>query len=125
MLSWFRSTAPGVAATLLLSLAALGRSFYGPHPADCHDADCGAIFIAHDASAHRVTAAPAAADTHPLHCLVCHWARSFRPRVEVRFLTAPAAQAGFVVHIEYFTASARARAAQPPLRSPPSSPDLA
>ena len=83
------------------------------------------VLVAHDASAHRVTAAPAAAETHPLHCLVCHWARSFRPRIEVRFLTAPAAQAGVVVHVEYFTAAARARAAQPPLRSPPSSPDLA
>ena len=124
MLSWFRSTAPGVAATLLLSLAALGGSFYGPHPADCHDADCGAIFVAHDASAHRVTAAPAAAETHPLHCLVCHWARSFRPRIEVRFVTAPAAQAGVVVHVQNFPTGAGAPVAQPPLRSPPSSPAL-
>ena len=125
MLRWFRSTAPGIAGTLLLSLAALGVSFYAPHPADCHDADCGAILVVHDASAHRLTANPSTAEPQPLHCLVCHWARSFRPRIEVRFITAPAAQAGVVVHIEYFTAAARARAAQPPLRSPPSSPDLA
>ena len=124
-MTWFRAKSRIVAAALLVSLASLGGSLYAPHAVDCHDAECGTIFVAHDASAHRVSAAPAAAETHPLHCLVCHWARSFRPRIEVRFLTAPAAQAGYVVHIEYFTPAARARAAQPPLRSPPSSPDLA
>jgi len=124
-MTWFRAKVRIIAAVLLASLASLGGSLYAPHAVDCHDADCGTILVAHDASAHRVTAAAAAAETHPLHCLVCHWARSFRPRIEVRFLTAPAAQAGFVVHIEYFTAAARPRAAQPPLRSPPSSPDLA
>ena len=122
---WFRARARAVSATLLVSLASLGMSLYAPHPADCHDADCETILVAHDASAHRVTAAPAAAETHPLHCLVCHWARSFRPRIEVRFLTAPAAQAGVTVHVEYFTAAVSAPVAQPPLRAPPSSPDLA
>jgi hypothetical protein len=122
---WFRARARAVSATLLVSLASLGMSLYAPHPADCHDADCGTILVAHDASAHRVTAAPTAAETHPLHCLVCHWARSFRPRIEVRFLTAPAAQAGVTVHVEYFTTAVSAPVAQPPLRAPPSSPDLA
>ena len=122
---WFRARARTVAATLLVSLTSLGMSLYAPHSADCHDPDCETVLVAHDASAHRVTAAPAAAETHPLHCLVCHWARSFRPRIEVRFLTTPAAQAGAVVHVEFFTAAVSAPVAQPPLRSPPSSPDLA
>jgi hypothetical protein len=122
---WFRAWARTVAATLLVSLASLGMSLYAPHAVDCHDVDCGTILVAHDASAHRLTADPSAPETHPLHCLVCHWARSFRPRSEVRFLTAPAAQAGVVVHVEYVTAAVSAPVAQPPLRSPPSSPDLA
>ena len=122
MMTWFRAQARSVAATLLLSLATLGVSFYAPHPADCHDVACGAILVAHDASAHRLTANPSAAETHPRHCLVCHWARSFRPRIEVRFLTAPAATPGVTIHVEYFTAAVTARVAQPPLRSPPSSP---
>jgi hypothetical protein len=122
---WFRVRARTVAATLLVSLVSLGMSLYARHAVDCHDADCGTILVAHDASAHRVASDPAAAEAHPLHCLVCHWARSFRPRIEVRFLAAPAAQAGVTVHVEYSTAAVSAPVAQPPLRSPPSSPDLA
>ena len=68
MLSWFRSRASGVAATLLLSLATLGVSLHAPHPEDCHEADCGTILVAHDASAHRVRANTSTADTRPLHC---------------------------------------------------------
>jgi|SRR5688572_20422052 hypothetical protein len=117
---WFRARARTVAATLLASLVSLGMSLYAPHAADCHDVDCGTILVAHNAAAHRLTADPTAADTHPLHCLVCHWARSFRPTIEVRFLTAPAAQAGVTVHVEYCTAAVSAPVAQPPLRSPPS-----
>jgi hypothetical protein len=119
---WFRDRARIVAAILLVSLTSLGVSLYAPHAADCHDADCGIILVAHDASAHRLAANSSSAGTQPLHCLVCHWARSFRPRIEVRFLTAPAAQAGVTVHVEYFTAAVSAPVAQPPLRSPPSSP---
>ena len=120
---WFRAHARTVAATLLLSLATLGASLYSPHPADCHDADCGVILVAHDASAHRLTANPSAAGTQPLHCLVCHWARSFRPSIEVRFLTTPAATRGVTLHVESFTAAVTAPVAQPPLRAPPSSPE--
>jgi len=124
-MTWFRAKVRIVAAALLASLASLGGSLYAPHAVDCHDADCGTILVAHDASAHRLTADPGAAETHPLHCLVCHWARSFRPTIEVRFLPAPAAQAGVVVHVQSIATGGGASVAQPPLRSPPSSPDLA
>jgi hypothetical protein len=125
MLSWFRSTASGVAATLLMSLATLGVSLYAPHPVDCHDAECGTILVAHDASAHRVGANTSTADTHPLHCLVCHWARSFRPHITTTFVATPAAYAGIRLHFDFIPVARNTQVAQPPLRSPPSSPVLA
>ena len=122
MLSWFRSQASGVAATLLLSLAAVGGSAVSPHEDDCHDAGCRAIFVEHDAAAHRITAPSTSVEVHPLHCLVCHWARSFRPPTGVRFVTTPAVQAGVRIHLESFTVAPVTTVAQPPLRSPPASP---
>ncbi len=122
MLSWFRSRASGVAATLLLSLATLRVSAVSPHEDDCHDAACRAMAVEHDASAHQIGAPSTESDVHPLHCLVCHWVRSFRPPTEARILSTPAAEAGTTLHVEIFTAAAAAPAAQPPLRAPPSSP---
>lgn len=122
MMQWFRVQASRVAGALLVSVTMLGGSLVAPHPIDCHDA-C-AETVTHDASAHRIRAHVPEAESHPLHCLVCHWARSFRPHTETRLLHAPAAQAGARIHIVDFTAAPAAQVAQPPLRSPPASPAL-
>lgn len=125
MLCWFRVHASRIALTAIVSLAGVGTSAISPHEDDCHDAACGAMAVEHDAAAHRFGAPPTGTDAHPLHCLVCHWVRSFRPRTEARIVFTPAAQAGTTVHVEFFTAAATAPAAQPPLRSPPPSPVFA
>ena len=117
MLVWVRKRAPAVASTLLVSLVAFGGSLIRPHVDDCHDAGCGAVAITHDESAHRVGAAELSED-HPLHCVACHWARSFRP-TESRITPAPAEDAGVRLHVEIVFAPPAAQAAQPPLRSPP------
>jgi hypothetical protein len=122
MLRWFRARASRIAATLIVSLTALGGSLLAPHPIDCHD-ECAAA-VTHDASAHGMRANVPATEEHPLHCLVCHWARSFRPQTETRFVPAPAAQAGTRVHVVVFTVAPSDQVAQPPLRSPPASPAL-
>lgn len=119
MLTWFRVRASRVAAALLLAVVAFGGSLAAPHATDCHDVTCASAVVAHDASAHRVRGATAAAAVHPLHCLVCHWARSFRPPTEARVLSAPAGCAGACLRVDVFTAYSAAPAAQPPLRSPP------
>jgi hypothetical protein len=124
MLHWFRVRASRIAALATVALVTAGGSSVVSHQDDCHDAACHPIAVEHDASAHRITA-PDAADSHAPHCLACHWARSFRPRPESRVLPTPAAEPGITIHVEYFTAAVSAPAAQPPLRSPPSSPDLA
>jgi hypothetical protein len=119
VLSWFRRWRASVGATLLLSLATFGGSLVLPHPVECHDHGCVRAFVEHDASAHRFEADVAEAPAHPLHCLVCHWARSFRPRLEGAFQPAPPAVDGPRLHVPSFIATPAALAAQPPLRSPP------
>ncbi len=122
MLSWFRVHASRIAVTAIISFAAVGVSAGSPHVDDCHDAGCRAIAVDHDASAHAFGAPPTATDAPPLHGLVCDWMRSFRARAEARIVSAPAVDAGTAAHVELFTAAVSAPAAQPPLRSPPSSP---
>ena len=122
MLRWFRVHASRIAITAIVSLAGVGTSAISPHEDDCHDAACRAMAVEHDAAAHSIGAPPMGTDAHPLHCLVCHWARSFRPRTEAKVPSTPAAEAGTAVHVELFTAARSTQVAQPPLRSPPSSP---
>ena len=125
MLQWFRVRASRIAAMAMLSMAAVGGSAVLPHEDDCHGASCSPAAVAHDAAAHRVGAPPSADASHPLHCVVCHWVRAFRPRTEARIVSTLAEKAGVRIAIDIVPASAGAPAAQPPLRSPPASPVLA
>lgn len=118
MLHWFRLKASGLAATVLVSLGAMGLSLLAPHPLDCHEAECG-IGVVHDASAHQIGTADRATTGEPFHCLVCHWARSFRPHAEARFIASLGTQARILLTLPIVTASPAAPLAQPPLRSPP------
>jgi hypothetical protein len=119
---WFRACAQRIAGTLLVSVVALGGSMAAPHADDCHDTACVPVAVTHDADAHAFRAASDAAPAHPLHCLVCHWARSFRPDTGVRFVSAPSVQAGSCIHVESVPVAHVTTVAQPPLRSPPASP---
>lgn len=122
MLRWFRLHASRLAAILLVSVGALDGALLSPHADDCHDA-CVPSVVEHDASAHRWQGSTPDEDAHPLHCLVCHWARSFRPNTETRIVSALAAPAGVPIHVAPFTVAHSSPAAQPPLRSPPLSPE--
>jgi hypothetical protein len=119
MLKWFRARASSIALVAMLSMAAVGGSAVVPHEDDCHDA-CPAA--GHNPAAHRIGGKSVDADSHPLHCLVCHWARAFRPRTEARVVSAPSTEATVNIYIEIVSISGRAPVAQPPLRSPPASP---
>jgi len=122
MLRWFRVHASRIAVTAIIALAAVGVSTFSPHEDDCHDAACRAMAVEHDAAAHRIGAPSTSTDAPPQHCLVCHLARSFRPRTEAKPLSTPAAEAGTAVHVALLRVAASAPVAQPPLRSPPQSP---
>ncbi len=122
MLARFRQRGSCIAVAVLASLASLGISLSGAHADDCHN-DCIVVAV-HDVSAHQISAEVRDAESPPLHCLVCHWARSFRPRGEVVFVAAPVAATGIWINVEIYTATPTAPSAQPPLRSPPASPVL-
>ena len=122
MLGWFRAQASRIAVAAIMSLGALGASLVVPHVDDCHDSACLAVAVEHDAGAHHFIAPRTSVDTHPLHCLVCHWARTFRPRTEASVLLAPLVDAGIPVLVEPETISAVTAATLPPLRAPPATP---
>lgn len=125
MLRRARRHASTVAATLLVSVITLGGSLAAPHHDVCHDTACVPVAVEHDAAAHQMRANAGTPAAHPLHCLVCHWARSFRPRTEARIVSAPEVEARTRVGTEPVAVFASASVAQPPLRSPPASPVFA
>jgi hypothetical protein len=75
--SWIRRA--GVA---LLLLASLGVSTVALPHADGRDADCDAIAVAHDESAHSVAAAESRMPIDGDHCFLCHSLRTFYPAFE-------------------------------------------
>jgi hypothetical protein len=102
---------------LIASLAVLGF----PHSADPHhDADCAlGVVVNHDAAAHRMVAGGADADSHTPHCVACHAARSLRPHVPLKDLTAPSTDAVTLFHPHIAACCSTAQVVQPPLRAPP------
>ena len=76
MLQWFRARARGLAVGVLCSLATVGALSLTEHEFECDDASDG-MFRVHDPGAHRV-GVPSTDERPPLHCLLCHWAQSFR-----------------------------------------------
>ena len=119
MLKFVRARTSSVAAALLVLLLSLQL----PHPADAdHDSHGSLTLFAHDPSSHAVRDALPDDDAPPLHCVVCHLARSFRPQADATFLALPVVSTGTQTHLEVFTAAHPAPLAQPPLRSPPPSP---
>jgi hypothetical protein len=125
MMQWFRARASFIATVAIVSMAAVGGSAVVPHEDDCHDVACQSVAVIHDAAAHRVGVASAPEDDHSLHCVVCHWARAFRPRPEARVASNWSAAAPPALALQLFVTSVGAPVSQPPLRSPPSFPSVA
>ena len=90
----------------MLAMAAVGGSQSSRMPTTVTMSLC-VIPVEHDAAAHRIGASAVDADSHPLHCVVCHWVRAFRPGVEARFVAAPH-QARRYFHAAVVTISGRA-----------------
>jgi hypothetical protein len=120
MLRWFRAQARSTAVAVLVSLTALGGWSSTSHGPDCHDADC-VWAVRHEASAHAIQSA-AADESHPLHCVLCHWTRSFRPSTDTVHHLATPVEGDGRIHTDVFTAALVFPAAQPSLRAPPAPP---
>jgi hypothetical protein len=123
MLRWYRARSRAVARLLLAALASLAAATAAPHADDCRDALCVADVVGHEAADHSVEAPPAP-DDHALHCIVCHWIRAFKPAIQSTTAAAPSIPDVVRVHPPFSGALSAFRAAQPPLRSPPSAPAL-
>jgi hypothetical protein len=123
MLRVLGAKARAIAGLLLVSLAAGGSSQLLPgHAAEGHDLACvPGVALPHDESAHRLAADTRGESDHPLHCLVCHWARSFRPAGATVKQPAPALASRPFVHIDIVPAPTAAVSAQLQPRSPPAS----
>ena len=122
MLKVVRTRTSTVAAALLVSLFSL----HLPHVADADHEDHGSLVVfAHDASTHALSRTAPDDGAAPLHCVVCHFGRSVRPRTDPATLPAPTESTGAHLNLDVSTAARPALVAQPPLRAPPASPELA
>ena len=124
MLSWVRAQSRVVAAITLVSLTTLTIWSAAPHGDACHDQECASFVPPHNESAHRL-GRESAPDTHPLHCVLCHWTRIVRPPASTSLHIEVVVAAGINVHEVPSVAAQAACAARPPLRAPPASPALA
>ena len=129
MLAWVRNQSARVARALLLSLLTATASQAAPSHADAghddHLTSAGLASIPHNESDHALRADVPADGAHPLHCLVCHWARAFRPLASPSAEIAPTLEARYHVHRAAFRAPRSVSPPQLSLRSPPASPSVA
>ena len=79
MLRLFRVRLWCVATALAIALGTAGAPLQMLlHGGDAHDLGCALLVEPpHDASAHRLQSAAAPDATRDVHCVACHWARSF------------------------------------------------
>jgi hypothetical protein len=117
MLCWLRLKAVSLVVVSVLS-ASVGATAFGPLS---HSEEHGGLpaFVPHDAAAHTFQAATSDTPSHPLHCLVCQWTRSYRSHPGSVSHLAPTVEYSLRVHAVPLLAPLAAIAAQPPLRSPP------
>lgn len=132
MLRWVRNQSANIAAVLLLSLLTASASEALPSHAeaghDDHDlAGVGLSFAAgpHEETDHELRANVPSDAAHPLHCLVCHWARAFRPLASPSAEIAPTVEARYHVHLSVIPTPRGVAPPQLSLRSPPASPSVA
>jgi hypothetical protein len=124
MLRWFRARARSIAATALLSLITLTGWSAAPHQDDCHDAIC-AVIVPHDPSAHSIGRAETSHADRPLHCVLCHWTRIVRPSANTAHHIVPVVERNARSFVNIVRSPQAVVAAQPPLRAPPSTPQVA
>ena len=114
-----------LAATVLVSVSALGAWSSTVHELDCHDAECRPVVVAHDASAHAFRSAAPPAGERETHCVLCHWTRAFGPGVQsVSAAPAAADRRALAIPVADASVARLVTPAQPPLRAPPAAPTV-
>ena len=114
-----------LAAAVLVSLSALGVWSTVAHGLDCFDHDDAVVaVVVHDASAHVFSSAAPADEDRPIHCVLCHWTRTFGPSVQSVAAAPSLADRTVAMPVDDATVPRLVAAVQPPLRAPPSASTL-
>jgi hypothetical protein len=124
MLAWYRLRSRALASVLLVGLSCLTAATGMRHHDDCHETVCVSAAVHHNPADHSFEGPPAP-DDHPLHCVVCHWIRAFKPVGQAVQSQTPSTADDVLVHAPFVGTPASFPAAQPPLRSPPATPAFA
>lgn len=118
MPAWLRPHVRIFAAVVLASLTTTGAWSVAEHGPDCHENECMAVAV-HDASAHAFRGAEPADNAHHVHCVLCHWTRTFGPSVESVSLAPSAVVLASQIVARVVRVAPAFPAGRPPLRSPP------
>ena len=114
-----------LAAAVLVSVSALGAWSTFAHGLDCFDHDDAVVaVVVHDASAHVFSSAAPADEDRPIHCVLCHWTRTFGPSVQSVAAAPSLADRTVAIPVDDATVPRLVAAVQPPLRAPPSASTL-
>lgn len=124
MLHQIRPHLRALAAAVLLSVSALGAWSTFAHGLDCHDHDGAVVVVAHDASAHAFRGPAPPDEGRPIHCVLCHWTRTFGPSVQSVAAAPSLVARTFAIPGDAATLPRLIATAQPPLRAPPSAASL-
>jgi hypothetical protein len=122
MLKGVRGQVSSIAAAVLLALMTGTLSeVLASHTPDEHDIGWTPppAAVPHDESDHRLTSGQPGDPTHPLHCFLCHSARSFRPLRSAIAHQAPDLEPRASLHFGALPAPTTLVMAQLTLRSPP------
>jgi hypothetical protein len=112
-----------LAAAVLVSVSALGAWSMFAHGLDCFDHDDAVVaVVVHDASAHAFRGAVPADEDRPIHCVLCHWTRTFGPSVQSVAVAPSLVDRTVAMPIGDASVPRLLATAQPPLRAPPSAP---
>jgi hypothetical protein len=108
-----------LAAAVLVSMSAVTGWSALVHELDSHDHETAPAFVVHDESAHAFRNATPSTGERPVHCVLCHWTRTFglgHQPVSIAHSFASRTLAPQVVDgdLVYTVTSV-----QPPLRAPP------
>ena len=125
MLHQIRRQLRTLAATVLVLVSALGAWSTVAHDLDCHDSDGAPVLVVHDASAHAFRTTTPPDSQRPVHCVLCHWTRTFGPGAQSVSVAPVAVSRSLALPARETSPARLVAAAQPPLRAPPSAPLLA
>jgi hypothetical protein len=119
MLHHVRRHLRSFAATMLVLVSVVGAWSTAAHGLDCHDRDGAPVFVAHDASAHAFRSPVLPDRERTVHCVLCHWTRTFGPGVQSVSTALDVVSRTLAVPARDAVVSRFVAAAQPPLRAPP------